>query len=101
MLLEFSIVPLGVGESLGAYVAKLISIVDKSGLPYKATPMGTVIEGDWEALMEVVKQCHALMTKHAPRVITTIKIDDRQGRTGMIEAKLASVERHLGKKISR
>jgi uncharacterized protein YqgV (UPF0045/DUF77 family) len=43
MLAEFSIVPIGVGSSIGDKVAEVLGIVDASGLPYKVTPMGTVI----------------------------------------------------------
>lgn len=39
MLVEFSIVPVGVGSSIGDYLAEVIDIVDRSGMPYKVNPM--------------------------------------------------------------
>ena len=38
--------PLDKGESLSQYVARSLDIIDKSGLPYQLTPMGTIIEGE-------------------------------------------------------
>ena len=48
MLVEFAMIPLGVGESLAAPLAQVLDIVDKSSLPYKLTPTGTCIEGEEE-----------------------------------------------------
>ncbi len=45
ILAEFSIVPLGKGVSVSPVVARVLKIVAGSGIPYKANPMGTVLEG--------------------------------------------------------
>jgi len=45
MLVEFSITPIGRGESLSEDVARILDLVDRSGLNYKLTPMGTIVEG--------------------------------------------------------
>ncbi len=89
---EFSIVPLGVGESVSEHVAACLEIVRKSGLPHELTAMGTLIEGDWDAVMEVVGACHAAVRARATRVLTTVRIDDREAPPGRLEAKLRSVE---------
>jgi len=48
--------PLGKGESVSQYVARVVDVVDKSGLPYVLTPMGTIIEGEsWDEVMDVLK----------------------------------------------
>ena len=101
MLVEFSIVPLGRGSSIGDQLAEVLLIVDESGLPYKINPMGTVIEGDWEQVMELVKRCHSSVMKNGDRAITTIKIDDRTGKTNRIEEKVKSVERRIGKSLNK
>ena len=36
------------GASVSEDVAKVINIIDKSGLPYKVGPMSTTIEGEWQ-----------------------------------------------------
>ena len=48
MIVEISFVPIGVGTSLSQYIAKVINHIDESGLKYQLTPMGTIIEADWE-----------------------------------------------------
>lgn len=101
MLAEFSVVPVGKGESVSQYVAECLKIVESSGLPYKMNPMGTVLEGEYDDVMGVVKACHARVLEMCPRVVTTIRIDDRKGATGVIEKKVESVERLLGKTLNK
>jgi len=56
-LVFVSMTPLGKGESVSAYVAKVVDVIDRSGLPYVLTPMGTIVEGEsWEEVMEVLRQ---------------------------------------------
>ncbi|RLE34770.1 thiamine-binding protein [Candidatus Acetothermia bacterium] len=101
MIVEFTISPIGVGESLSKYVAKVIDLVDKSGLPYLLTPMGTIVEGEWDEVMDLIKRCHHLVLEMEPRVATRIYIDDRSGRKGLLEYKTRSVEEKLGRPIKR
>jgi len=101
MIVEFTISPIGVGASLSECVAKVIDLVDKSGLPYLLTPMGTIVEGEWDEVMELIKHCHHLVLEMAPRVATRIYIDDRSGRKGLLEYKTRSVEEKLGRPIKR
>ncbi len=99
MLVEFSVVPIGTGVSISPQIAKVLKIVAESGIHYKANPMGTVLEGEWDAVMGVVKKCHDVVMKDAERVLTTITIDDRKGKEARIEKKLESVEQKLGMKL--
>lgn len=101
MLAEFSVVPIGSGESVSQYVAECMKIVEASGMDYRINPMGTVLEGDYDAVMAVVKKCHHRVMELCPRVITTIKIDDRRNRKNMLEDKIRSVEEKLGKKLKK
>lgn len=101
ILLEFSVVPIGKGASISPQVARALKIVSESGVPYKANPMGTVIEGEWDELMALVKKCHAEVMKDAERVVTTITIDDRKGKQDRLEKKLESLEQKLGMKLKR
>ena len=100
MLIEFSVVPIGRGASVSPIIARLLKIVIESGIRYKANPMGTVLEGDWGQVMNVVKRCHDEAMKDADRVLTSIKIDDYKGKEDRIEKKLESVEQKLGMKLS-
>jgi uncharacterized protein (TIGR00106 family) len=101
MLVEFSIVPLGVGSSIGDQLAEVMRIIDASGLPYKVNPMGTVVEGEWNEVMRLVKDCHKTTMKSGERVLTSISIDDRKGRPKRINQKVRSVERRIGKALRK
>ncbi len=100
VLLEFSMTPLDKGESVSAYVARSLDIIDKSGLPYRLNPMGTVIEGEFDAVIAVVRQCHERMAEDCARISTSIRIDYRQGKSGRLESKIESVKRRLGRDIN-
>lgn len=101
MLAEFAIIPIGAGSSIGDQLAAALRIVDESGMPYKANPMGTVVEGEWEDIMAVIKKCRDEIMKKEERVLISITIDDRKGRPNRIEEKVASIERRLGKTLRK
>ncbi len=99
ILLEFSMSPLGKGESVSPYVAKSLEVIDKSGLEYRLNPMGTILEGEWDEVFGIVKQCFEEMRRDCPRITATIKVDYRQGTTGRLTSKIESVEKILKKKL--
>ncbi len=101
MLIEFSIVPVGVGSSIGDQLAEVLKIVDASGLPYKINPMGTVVEGEWDEVMKLVKKCHMTVMKTGERAITTISIDDRKGKPNRLDEKVKSIEKRIGKSLKK
>ena len=101
MLIEFSIIPIGVGSSLGDQLAEVLKIVDASGLPYKINPMGTVIEGKWDEIMKLIKKCHNTVIKTGERAVTTISIDDRKGKPNRINEKVKSIEKRIGKPLKK
>ncbi len=99
ILLEFSMSPLGKGESVGKYVARSLEIIDRSGVEYRLNPMGTVLEGDWDQVFGVVKRCYERMRRDCNRISCTIKVDYRKGHTGRLSGKVASVEKQLKRKL--
>jgi uncharacterized protein (TIGR00106 family) len=101
MLLELSVVPLGRGRSISADVADLVKIIHASGLDYRLTAAGTLLEGSWDELMKVAKDCHGEMRKKTERVITFMKVDDYGDRSGRLTAAVESVERKLGKALKK
>jgi uncharacterized protein (TIGR00106 family) len=101
MIAHFSIVPIGAGESISEHVAVIIRMVDESGLPYRANPMGTVVEGEWDEVMALIGSCHRKMLDRSPRVLTSITIDDRPGKPDRITGKIQSVEKRLGREIKK
>lgn len=92
--------PIGKGESVSEYVAKVVDIVDRSGLPYVLTPMGTIIEGEsWEEVMGVLERGFKELKKECPRISITMKIDYREGKSGRLKSKVESVQKKLGREI--
>ncbi|GAA1735974.1 MTH1187 family thiamine-binding protein [Luedemannella helvata] len=95
MLLSFSITPLGVGESVGEYVADAVRVVRESGLPNRTDAMFTTVEGSWEETMAVLKAAVDAVQARAPRVSVVMKADIRPGVTDAMTAKVAHVEARL------
>jgi len=101
MIVSFSVIPMGSSSSVGDKIAEILKIVDSSGLPYKINPMGTVVEGEWDDIMKLIKKCHKTIMKSVERTITTISIDDRKGKTRRIDEKVTSVERKIGRTLKK
>ncbi len=100
MLASFSVIPIGVGDELKELIADVLTIVEKSGLDYKLGAMQTTIEGEPEQVMGLIMECHRRVLELAPRVLTSITIDERKGWANRLEGKVADVEDVLGRKLS-
>jgi uncharacterized protein (TIGR00106 family) len=89
------------GASVSHQVAKIIEMIDQSGLEYQLTPMGTIIEAPSvsEALAIVEKAYEQL--GECERVYSSIKLDIRKGKMGRMKGKIASVEEKIGRSVSR
>jgi uncharacterized protein (TIGR00106 family) len=101
VLLEFSIIPLGKGESVSEYVARSLRIVEQSGLDYRLNAMGTIIEGPLERVLDVMGQCVEAISADCDRVTCSAKLDYRRGQQGRLDAKVASVEAKLGHELRK
>lgn len=99
VLLEFAMAPRGVGESLSPYVARILDVIDKSGLAYQLTPMGTIIEGEWDEAMAVVTACFKALDKDCPRIGVNIKADWKPGKDSRLTSKVDAVEKKIGRKL--
>ncbi|RMD89382.1 MAG: thiamine-binding protein [Calditrichaeota bacterium] len=96
MLAQVTITPVGTGEEMKDLIAKALKIIDKSEVDYQLTSMGTILEGDWEEVMALIKKCHDEIKNFADRVVTNIIIDDRKGMTGRLKNKILEVEYAVG-----
>jgi uncharacterized protein (TIGR00106 family) len=101
VLLEFSVTPLGAGESVSQYVARCVDIVDQSGLAYELHAMGTIVEGELEQVVDLLRRCIEAVARDNPRVSCTAKIDYRQGASGRLTSKVQSVEAKLGRALRK
>jgi len=93
VIIDFSIFPVGKGESVSDYVSRAVKIIKESRLPFKPGPMGTAIEGEWDEVMAVVNRCFEALRKDCNRVYMTMKVDYRKGESGRMEGKVKTVER--------
>lgn len=96
LIADISVIPLGVGLSLSAYVAACEKVLVEAGLQPRLHANGTNVEGDWDAVMAALKRCHEVL--HAmgvPRIATNVRLGTRVDREPSMAAKLASVEERM------
>lgn len=99
VLLEFAMSPTGEGESLSPYVARILDIVDRSGVTYQLTAMGTILEGDWDEVMGVVGDCFRALQADCRRISLNLKMDYRFGSESRLHSKVDAVEGRVGRKL--
>ena len=93
---EFTIIPIGVGVSLSKYVAACENVLAQTGLHYELHANGTNLEGEWDAVMDVIKACHEkLHEMDVPRISTVIKVGTRTDRDQHMTDKVQSVREKL------
>jgi uncharacterized protein (TIGR00106 family) len=97
VLLEFSMSPLGKGESVSPYVARCLEVVAASGLDYRLHAMGTILEGEWDEVFAVVRRCYEVLKPDCDRITCSIKVDYRKGHSGRLVSKV----RHVQDLVSR
>src|SRR5512140_372831 len=92
-----TIAPLGTGTpSVSKYVAGVEKILRGTKLTHQLTAMGTIIEGDLDEILAVIREMHEHpFGQGAVRVSTLIKIDDRRDKEHTIAGKMKSVEDKL------
>lgn len=98
VLCEFSIFPIGKGESVSAYVSPVIELVRESGFPYRLTAMGTIFETEAVAdALALIDNAHKLLDQAGcNRIYGTVKLDIRKGKSARLSRKVASVKSHIG-----
>ena len=96
VILDLCVIPMGVGVSVSGYVAACEKIISAAGLKHQLHAYGTNIEGDWDEVMAVVRQCHEHVHEMgAPRITTTIRLGTRIDRDQSMLDKIKSVEEKL------
>jgi uncharacterized protein (TIGR00106 family) len=93
-IVEVTIAPLGTGTpSLSRYVAACHKVLEQAvDLKYQLTPMATIIEGDLDNILEVIRRMQEVpFAAGAQRVLTTIRIDDRRDKQATMAGKIKSV----------
>jgi uncharacterized protein (TIGR00106 family) len=96
VILEFTVIPLGVGLSLSKYVAACERILKEAGLKYELHANGTNVEGEWDMVFAAIKRCHeTLHEMGVPRISTQIKVGTRTDRSQTMADKIQSVKSKL------
>ena len=98
MIIAFSVAP-AVTETpdaeMSAAVARAVRIVRESGLPNETNAMFTLVEGEWDEVMDVVKRATLAVAEVSLRVSLVLKADIRPGHQDQLHQKVSSLEKHL------
>lgn len=98
MIAAFSVAPTTTADSnaeMSDVVARAVRVVRDSGLPHETNAMFTLVEGEWDEVMDVIKRATEAVAEVAPRVSLVVKADIRPGHTDMLHQKVESLNKHL------
>ncbi len=100
VILEFAMFPTDKGGSVSEYVSRILKVVDRSGLSYQLTPMGTIVEADeLGRVLDLVAEVYRQLEPDCSRVYSSLRLDIRKGEGGRLKKKVESVEQKVGKKL--
>ncbi len=96
VIVDLTIIPIGVGVSLSRYVAACQRVLEEAGLSIQLHANGTNIEGEWDEVFAAIKRCHEVLhAMGAPRISTVIKAGTRVDKPQTMDDKIASVRAKL------
>jgi uncharacterized protein (TIGR00106 family) len=96
VIVDFCLVPIGVGVSTSKYVAECEKVFSEAGLNHHLHAYGTNIEGEWDEVFAAIKLCHERVhAMGAPRISSTLRFGTRTDRTQSMDDKIKSVEEKL------
>lgn len=98
-IMQFTVIPLDKGPSLSRFVAEVLDVVDNSGLNYRLTPMGTIVEGEWDETLSLLDKCFKTVEPVSERLSISVTFDHRRGGESRLSKKIESVEQKLGRKL--
>ncbi|VAX35664.1 protein of unknown function DUF77 [hydrothermal vent metagenome] len=92
VIVDFTVVPIGVGVSLSRYVAVCEQVLTEAGLDHTLHANGTGVEGEWDEVFAAIRTCHERIHEMgAPRISTVIKVGTRTDREQTMADKVKSV----------
>lgn len=101
MLFSLTMFPIAETGSLARPVSDVVDEIDRAGLKYQVTGMDTVIEGDWDTVMPVIRKAEERLRKRYDRVYMQLALDDHVGASSRLRGAVADVERELGRTVER
>jgi len=97
VLFEFAMFPTDKGESASPFVSRIIKMIRESGVNYKLTPMGTIIETEtMDEALELIKKAYDQLEPDCNRIYSTVKFDIRKSHAGRMDQKIKSIENKIG-----
>jgi len=100
MLADLTIIPIGRTPHTSETLAAVLKIIKDSGLSYQLTPTSTCIEGNWDEIMAVVRQCHEIARDETPHVVTLLKLESDDRELNKLRANIESVEEQAGEALA-
>ncbi len=96
VIVDFCLVPIGVGVSVSKYIVECEKIITEAGLKSQMHAYGTNIEGEWEDVFAAIKRCHERVHEMGvPRISSTLRFGTRTDRVQTMEDKIKSVQEKL------
>ena len=98
VIAEVSYSPIGTATpSLSRYITAALNVLkNHPEVRHELNPMGTVLEGEREDVLNVVEEMNeAIFSAGALRVGTTLKIDERRDKETSMDHKVAVVNESL------
>ena len=96
MLFGITLYPLGADDSIARPIADFIDDLEVADLPHQVTAMETVIEGEWDKIMPIVRANYERLLRKHDRVFLEIRVDEHRGVQGRIREAVEAVDRELG-----
>ena len=105
VLLEFAMFPTSdncrEGSSVSTQVAKIIDAIDRSGVAYQLTPMGTVVETQtMREALDIIELAYEQVSD-CERVYSSLKFDIRKNSEDRLTTKIKSVESKLKRALNK
>ncbi len=102
VMLEFAMFPTDKGDSVSEYVSRIIKMIDESGVSYKLTPMGTIVEVETlDEALRIVGKAYGQLEPDCGRIYSSLKLDIRQGKSERLQQKIASIEGKIGREVKK
>jgi uncharacterized protein (TIGR00106 family) len=100
MLADLTIIPVSGDTHTSGVLADVLKAIEASGLDYKLTPSTTCIEGTWDELTAIAKECHQIARRTSSHVVTMLRIEDDESSDQKIRMNVESVEQQAGRAFS-
>jgi uncharacterized protein (TIGR00106 family) len=92
--------PIGAGPSVCRPVAEVIDEIDRAGIKYEVTGMDTVMEGEWDEVVPVIRRAEEKLRERHGRVYMILSVDDHSGVENRLHGAVRDVERELGRAVA-